>query len=211
MKCTGKEPSCIVVTFDYNEEEPSLSLMFSSWGLKCKKKRFHTGWNIADLKYDESDLSVSTVTNICRRHLFKLKWTAEGQKVYISHLVDYEPFFSAWHQNVCFLAALWKRPMSYRAAKPSSNTAARRCKAAVSRLPVNLSHNTCTTVDWRWLPLPKNSCTWRHHQTQVTNLHKIQEARVNQIYTEHFMEDTLNVLRSCVIKLTIALRKDPFV
>lgn len=57
--------------------------------------------------------------------------------------------------------------MSYRAAIPSSNTAARLCKPEVSRLPVNLSHKTCTTVDWRLLLLPKNSCTWRNHQQHV--------------------------------------------
>lgn len=44
---------------------------------------------------------------------------------------------------------------------PSSNTAARLYKPEVSRLPVNLSHKTWTTVDWRLLPLLKNSCTCR--------------------------------------------------
>lgn len=58
----------------------------------------------------------------------------------------------------------WGLVLSYRAAMPSSNTAARLFRPEVSRLPVNLSHKTCTTVDWRALLLPKNSCTWRNHQ-----------------------------------------------
>ena len=48
----------------------------------------------------------------------------------------------------------------YRAAIPRSSTAARLCRLEVSRLPVNLSHRTCTTVDCRLLPPPKNSWTW---------------------------------------------------
>lgn len=50
--------------------------------------------------------------------------------------------------------------MPYRAAMPSSSTAARLFRPDVSRLPVNLSHRTCTTVDCRLLLHPKNSCTW---------------------------------------------------
>jgi len=42
---------------------------------------------------------------------------------------------------------------------PSRMTAARLWSGEVSRLPVKRSHSTWTTVDWRLLLPPKNSCT----------------------------------------------------
>lgn len=58
---------------------------------------------------------------------------------------------------------------------PSSSTAARLFRPDVSRLPVNLSQRTCTTVDCRLLLLPKNSCTWTEPRQQRcrTSIHLI--------------------------------------
>lgn len=69
-------------------------------------------------------------------------------------------FFVSW--VIHLQQAQWKWSVSYRAAMPSSNTAARLCKPVVSRFPVNLSHKTCTTVCCRLLPLLKNSCTYKY-------------------------------------------------
>lgn len=87
-----------------------------------------------------------------------------------------------------FLGTYWKLSMTYRAAMPSSNTAARLCKPDVSRLPVNLSHKTCTTVDWRLLALPKNSCTWGNHNKHVwriTTPHMLFLIKVNNNQIKH--------------------------